>query len=249
MRLIAFAVIFGVHLSWFSARVHAQVPLAQVVIDPAASFLLVTNDPAPAAVPIDLGALGLQPGNIILLSETGQWNNGSGKYLTIMIGAFSSNSVLLASNQLNRIPGAIGIGRTLATPPSFFGSIPTSIPQTFEIPTNYLSVRVPPGAAYLFAASDDSFFSDNFQNTTNPFSLLIAAGTEAILTAALNASNSLTISWNSDSNQWYQLQTTAPLLNVWTNVGDPILGTGSLTQQVVVPFIGQDAFYRMERVP
>jgi hypothetical protein len=187
----------------------------------------------------------------------GDWNDGTGTYRVQLIGVFSSNSVLLAQSQLNRVSGAIAAGTPLITRPTQSGSLPTDIPQDFLIqpPENppgirtNISIRVPLGAAFLFVSANDSKFSDNSDDSTNHFGVLIEGGTETFVSGSIISSNSISISWNTDSNQLYQAQTSMFLSSGWTNFGTPMLGVGSAIA-ITNSTVGQLAnFYRIMRVP
>jgi hypothetical protein len=241
--------------------VEAQLPTT-VLIDPKATYLLVNNDPANNASPINLASLGISPGDLLRLRPVGSYQYVSGSYyVNSMIAVFSSNSVLLAANILNRVPGAVAAGTPYVTPVTFRGSLPTDIPEdflilNFNIPdetnlvsTTNISIHVPPGAAYLFVSAKDTRFSDNFDNPANNYGVLIERGTEAVLTAAIASPNTMSISWNTDSNQLYQAQTSMLLSGGWTNLNTPILGTG-FPVTITNSIIGQAAaFYRVVRVP
>jgi hypothetical protein len=234
----------------YAFAINAQPLPTQIVIDPQATYLRVNNDPAANASPIDLGVLGIFPGDLIRLRALGSFQNGPGLgYINGMIGMFSSNSVLLASSLLNRVPGAIAAGTPYVTPVTFSGSLPTDIPQDFFIASlTNISIHVPFGAAYIFVSAKDTKFSDNFTNPTNNFRILIDRGTEAVVTASIASPNTVSISWNADSNQWYQVQSSFLLSNDWVNLGPPILGTGSMAN-VTNSTSGMDTvFYRVKRV-
>lgn len=174
-----------------------------------------------------------------------------------MTGVFSSNSVLLAQNQLNLVPGAVATGTPYVTPAAFHGSLPTDnqqdfiiqLPQQPPFSTTNISIRVPAGAAFLFVSAIDTLYYDNIDDATNHFRVLLESGTEIVLTISIASSNSVRISWNTDSNQLYQVQTSILPFRGWTNLGTPMLGMGS-TLAITNPTNGQQAaFYRVERVP
>jgi hypothetical protein len=230
----------------------AQGP-TRVYIDPTATYLLVTNDAAANATPIDLASLGIFPGDLVGLTSVGSyfWTH---KYLVPqhgMCGVFSSNSILLAPYLRNRVQGAIAAGGTpYVSDNTYHGNIPTDIPQDFSIFTTNTTLRVPPGAAFLFVSSEDNSFHDDLDNATDPFSVLITRETETIMTAVFSPDDqSIHVSWNTDSNQLYQVQYSLSLSNDWTNVGSPIQGTGA-TAGFTNSTVGQTAmFYRVVRVP
>ena len=77
------------------------------------------------------------------------------------------------------------------------GNLSTDIPQDFAIQlpqqppaaTTNISIRVPPGAAYLFVSAKDKHFSDNIDNATNHFRLLLDRALKALLTVNLASSS------------------------------------------------------------
>ena len=148
-----------------------------VQIDPARTFLRTQGERLGAGndtQPIKLSDYGISAGETIKLERTGNFSYlGNNDLADMMIGVFSSSNTLLASGNLNRVLGAIGIGLSVTTPPTYYNNLPTNIPQDFLIANgqynNYIDVTVPAGALYLFAAASDSYYSDNRDNTTgNP---------------------------------------------------------------------------------
>jgi hypothetical protein len=131
-----------------------------------------------AGCPIDLASLGLSSGMKIELQVTGTvcyyWDGTTchiGPSTPWSVGGvFSSTSLLGPSSILNRVTGAIASdGSPVVTIPTFFGSIPTDIPQDFSIaaigdsPSGPLTVvTIPSGANFLFVGLNDSFFGDNY---------------------------------------------------------------------------------------
>jgi hypothetical protein len=136
-------------------------------LNSAATYLRTNNDPAAGAVPYALAPLGVAAGDRIALRRLGEWDNGpGGDAFTTLIAVFSAGSVLLASDQAHRVPGAIAAGIPVNTGPSFFGGVPTDIPEDFGIswpsnPSGEICVIVPKGATHLFFSVGDSLFYDN----------------------------------------------------------------------------------------
>jgi hypothetical protein len=242
-------VILPITLQAFTAK--AQSFPTEVAVNPRATYLLTYHDPAEDAVPINLAALGVIPGDLLRLRTLGNYDNGGGIQGSVTTGVFSSNSVLLAQDVANRVPGAISAGTPFATLPTYTGSFATDIPQDFFISglAGNISIHVPAGAAYLFISAVDSKFSDNFDITTNHFRLQIDRGNETFLTATAISSGAVRISWNTDSNQQYQVQA-APMASVgWTNTGAPILGTGTTLSRTNSTIDEESGYYRVIRVP
>ena len=227
----------------------AQSLPTEILINPKATYLRTSSDPATDAPPINLSTYGILPGDLLRLTQLGDFNTGIGIFVGNMIGIFSSNSVLLAQSETNRVPGAIASGPPVFTGPTYFGGLPTDIPLDFQILQTNISLHVPAGAAYLFVSAADSLFYDNTDDAANHFRVRIERGTETVLTATNLSAGSVDIAWNTDSNQWYQVQTAPSLSNAWTDVGSPILGTG-VSSSITNSTFGQPVlFYRVKRVP
>ena len=138
-----------------------------ISLNPKATYLHVNSDAALNAVPIDLAALGYQPGDMVKLSRLGEFDSGPAPKGSIgLLGVFSSSNVLLPATNLNRVPGAIEAGMDFASACTFFSCQPTDIPQDFAIGApngSFTSVclTIPAGATHLFVGPHDSFFQDN----------------------------------------------------------------------------------------
>lgn len=150
-----------------------------ISIDPTRTFLLTAGDPwdggepVPGSLPIRLADYGIAPGDVVLLEQLGDYYNGAEGYSsnvasldtdTAMIGIFSSTDELLAPNILNRVPGALDAGQYIVTMNTLYGGagnagVPTDIPYDFGIGANIF--QIPNGAAYLFVAAHDVYYSDN----------------------------------------------------------------------------------------
>jgi hypothetical protein len=152
---------------------------ATISIDPTRTFLMTAGDPwdgigfVLGSIPIRLADYGIAPGDSVLLEQLGDYYNGAEGYhgneasldtLTAMIGIFSSTEELLAPNLLNRLPGALDAGQYIVTMNTLYGGVgnagvPTDIPYDFGIGFNIF--QIPTGAAYLFVAVHDVYYSDN----------------------------------------------------------------------------------------
>ena len=148
-------------------------------VDPKGAYVFTNTNPAPPGLPdipdapliISLASLGIKPGDVISGVSVGDMNFCSvgsfcfGEFFNVeLCGVFSSSNTLLPTGgTINRIPGAIPPDFTTAfpcnTPPTLFGGLPTDIQQDFSFFGE--PVTVPNGAAYLFVAVVDSFYSDN----------------------------------------------------------------------------------------
>jgi hypothetical protein len=135
-------------------------------MSPKATFLRSHSiDPTLDPVIIDLGSLGIAPGQLIELVSLGEfsWYPGGPDYFRKIITVFSSSNELLPYTELHRVPGALAVpGQAYFTTPTCANQtdIQTDIPEDFEV-YDSLRVTVPPGALYLFAGISDCYFAEN----------------------------------------------------------------------------------------
>lgn len=141
-----------------------------IVVNVAATFLRTSNEPAQNTIPVSLSSLGLQPGEEISMQAFGDFCYYATNCFRDLVppqpilGLFSTSSTLLSSSLLNRVPGAIGgVGTPAFTGPTFFGDLPTDIPQDFLIPqiAGSTDITIPAGANFLFLSVTDSYYGDN----------------------------------------------------------------------------------------
>ncbi|MGI8495938.1 MAG: BACON domain-containing protein [Pyrinomonadaceae bacterium] len=164
-------------------------PGTAIPVKPNATYLRTNDDPqSDNAVPIDLNALEIAPGDILELKQLGGYAYYSGcpacqppissdpETATAITGVFSSTNTLLSSSQLNRVPGAIPANSfPVFTPDTSVGAMKTDIPQDFNISTgniNSVNIVVPQNARYLFVSAGDIFWGDN-GDSDNDFALQI----------------------------------------------------------------------------
>lgn len=139
-----------------------------VPVDPSKTYLRADAETANVdAVPFDLGAVGIVPGQYLELKQGGAWgaSAGAAESRRAMLGAFSVGPTLLTAAASARLPGAAAAGPAFATAPNLFGAA-TDIPQDFvfslEDPRPHaFVVRVPAGATHLFLCVPDDYWSDN----------------------------------------------------------------------------------------
>ena len=149
------------------AAVHVQ-------LDPKATYLKTNNDPtALNAVAIDLVALGIAAGDLVVFEQTGDYDaNGALPGLTDsstgMSAVFSSSTTLTASSNLNRVSGATtALDFTGAALPNHnsqvtaFGNLPTNISQDLRVTDETIPIILPATATHVFFSADDSYFEDN----------------------------------------------------------------------------------------
>jgi len=151
-------------------------------LDPKGSYIFANTNPTPGpgVLPdfpdppliLKLSDLGIKAGDTIVLAISGTYSYSCYPSSCPIIpapfacGVFSSSATLLGPTNLNRVTGAIAPDFSLVTPcvtpPTLFDQLPTDIPQDFYFPNGSgAQIPVPVGAAYLFLALDDSFYSDN----------------------------------------------------------------------------------------
>jgi hypothetical protein len=139
-----------------------QITGMEISIDPRATYLRTNLDSgALAATHIDLNTPSVLPGDGLRLERLGDFDCGGPCVddRTAMIGVFSGRSTLLSAEQLHRVPDAIEAGQDFTTNSTHFGSLPTNIPEDFQITDTI--VVTPVGATHLFIAAHDSLYQDN----------------------------------------------------------------------------------------
>lgn len=123
------------------------------------------SDAAANTVPIALAGLGLDPGQTLHMTGIGTFDPGpGGDASNSLIGIFSASATLLAPDTLHRVPGAIDAAAPFATAATYFGGLPTDVPQDFRVSGAELPeslVTIPDGATHLFIAIHDSYYEDN----------------------------------------------------------------------------------------
>lgn len=140
---------------------------SEVKINPKATYLRTSQDPdALGAGAVSLASVGLAPGDWARIERKGffVYINGGPEEGRLLGGVFSSSDVLLGSDQLHRVPGAIAAGEVWETGATYFGQLPTDIPEDFRIDDGEeasVVVRVPAGAKHLFFTVPDSWYGDN----------------------------------------------------------------------------------------
>jgi hypothetical protein len=135
-----------------------------------AAFLRTSQDlSASDALPINLASLNIKAGDPILVEQLGAFGFclPCDDAAHSMIGVFSSTAVLLPSDQLGRVPGAVAAGLApFLSSETYYAGLSTDIPQDFQISNldgslSSLRVVVPKGARFLFVGAPDVFYGDN----------------------------------------------------------------------------------------
>jgi len=133
-------------------------------VDPSRTYLRTESDNTGDASPIDLGSLGLEPGDEITIERSGSFEGSSGG--TGMIAVFSGSDELAPSDSQKRVADAIDAEEDYETSPTYEGGSTTDIPEDFLVADNggeqkSVTVTVPEGATHLFVAAIDNFYEDN----------------------------------------------------------------------------------------
>ena len=150
-------------LAGLAVPVVAQTTFA---INPRAAYYRTNSDsPAPPLM-ISLATVGALPGQWLLLQTAGGFSFGTTPDGQRSLAAvFSANNTVLSSSSPHRVPGAIAAGPSFASGNTYFGGLPTDIPEDFyvsrELYADYVRVEVPAGAAWLIVGVSDSYFADN----------------------------------------------------------------------------------------
>lgn len=147
-------------------------------IDPRATFLRAENDPVQPPLVLDLNTLGATPGSWLEIGTSGayQWRGGVPDDYYYLAAVFSSNNQVLASSVQHRVPGAIPAGPAHGTGATYYGNLPSDIPEDFICSRNlwddHILVQVPAGATHLFLGTVDSYYSDN-QDPDNDYAAVL----------------------------------------------------------------------------
>jgi hypothetical protein len=155
---LAFAPIGTFAALWLATPAAAAI----VGVAPNATFLRTdSSDPAPFTVPVALDSVGIAPGDRVRFERLGAYRYTASELLlsSAVIGLFSSSATLLENSLLNRVPGALATGFTIATPRTFATNLATDIPHDFDAGDSL--VTVPAGARFLFLSTLDSLYFDN----------------------------------------------------------------------------------------
>jgi len=136
-------------------------------IDPTGTYLRINQDAANGPTVLKLDSLGVVAGDSLFIRILGEMdldpgagvNGQPGSRSFSVIGVFSSSETVLASDVLERIPGAINVPGEIESGPTGVGELVTDIPE--DAVMNRGQFLVPAGATTLFLSPNDRFFSDN----------------------------------------------------------------------------------------
>lgn len=158
-------------------------PLYTMYVDPFASYFKADPLDGPGGVGsewwpwfIDLGSLGLLPGQELTITASGDlcYFEGCSSEMAAGYGLVftSDTSVATSANQFRlnvADPGNVPTGATgAASPETWPGLYDTDIPEDFMLMDGEsVTVIIPTGAAYLAIGLWDSYFADNSDPTPN----------------------------------------------------------------------------------
>ena len=230
----------------------AQTTITNIHIDPKGAYQrLCPNHVAVAPTAIDLRALGIGAGDLLLLTSLGDFNRKSTNIAedtaTGMIAVFSSSTELGPQTSRFRVLGAIDAGPDHQTHVTLVacGASATDIPQDFYISTNGINIRVPTNALYLLVQSDAYDFRDNF-DPDGDYTLSISR--QCDLCASISVSP-VRVCWSSESNVLYQVEYKSTLTtNMWTPLVSGVPGNGT-TNCVFDAVTEEQRFYQIVRQP
>lgn len=136
-------------------------------LNPRATYLRTNSDAPQPPLVLDLGALGIAPGQWVRVGSSGgfRYVNGGGDNHRSLCAVFSASATLLATNVQQRVVDAIAAGPAFASANTYFGNLPMDVPQDFFCSrqgwADAIDVRVPAGATHLFIGVHDSLYNDN----------------------------------------------------------------------------------------
>ena len=136
------------------------------------TFLRHVDPRAADAVPIELAALGIQPGDVIQITRLGFYRNGAppvfSDNVSGLMAVFSASATLLPPTAAERVVDAIETGADFISPATCPGGVATDIAEDFQVspvfngpPASATIVQVPAGATHLFVAAIDCHYGDN----------------------------------------------------------------------------------------
>lgn len=233
--------------------VQAQTIVTNIHINPRMTYLHTsTADSDINSVPVNLSALGIHPGDWLVLRSVGSFSYGTGdpnETSTGMFGVFSSSSGLASWSSRYRVTGAIDAGNDVQTGPlpPRLGGDSTDIPEDFHISTGGVMIQVPANALYLFPSAADFQFGDN-SDANGDYVIQIGKVSELHLTIGLSPGQ-VHLCWASESNAVYRVDYKSSLTtNVWSQLESSVVGSGT-TNCVIDEIAGEHRFYRAVRLP
>lgn len=232
--------------------VQAQTIVTNIHINPRMTYLHTsTADSDINSVPVNLSALGIYPGDWIVLRSLGSFSYGTGdpsETSTGLFGVFSSSSGLASWSSRYRVAGAIDAGNDVQTGPlpPRLGGDSTDIPEDFSIPTTGVTIQVPANALYLFPSAADFQFGDN-SDANGDYVIQIRKVSELHLTVSLSSAQ-VQLCWISETNAVYRVDYKSSLTtNVWSQLESSVVGSGT-TNCVSDAVTGEQRFYRAVRL-
>ncbi|QNN22862.1 hypothetical protein HED60_11490 [Planctomycetales bacterium ZRK34] len=140
-----------------------------ISLNPRQTYLHSVGEQSESPMPVDLAALGIDPGMTITLMQLGdyQGQKQNEDRIQTLAAVFSASDVLLGRDHLCRVRDALACeSGEVQTPPAAAVNAqglhePTDIAEDFDVTTEGIRVVVPDGARFLFFSPRDSYFSDN----------------------------------------------------------------------------------------
>ncbi|NOG86052.1 MAG: hypothetical protein HND49_20035 [Planctomycetes bacterium] len=178
----------------FAVRISAALPKT-IKIDSLNTYIRTDLSPpspidgnVPVSDAIELGSIGIHPGDYIRLEQLGFYKRGVAfaDDFNEMIGVFSSNNTIAPPANLNRVVGAIDAGDNFTTLVTSQGNLQTDIAEDFRITD--IVIQVPVAAQYLIIAANDNFYPDN-TDPNGDFAVRISAasGPKVVIDQAWSA--------------------------------------------------------------
>ncbi|GEM_PF-4730685 len=119
---------------------------------------------------LDLSALGVNPGDVLQLTVSGNICYGIICFGPLVDALFSTTNTLLSSNNPSRVPGALGPPASSGSPGLLTEASNMYFGGSNDIAGDFIlnggSVVVPTGAQFLFLGIFDSFYADNSGNAS-----------------------------------------------------------------------------------
>lgn len=195
-------------------------------MDPRASYLRTNNDlPSPPLV-LDLGNLGVAPGQWLHLGTIGAYRsiNGGPDTYRSLVGVFANGATLLTTDVQQRVVGAIAAGPAVASGPTFFGQLPIDIAEDFDCSRlgwdTGIDVVVPAGATHLFLGTHESLYRDNV-DPNGDFAVVVTVATSPTLPGT-GEHIALRTSVNGTPSAWPDVRLAAPASTMTAELRYPL---------------------------
>lgn len=136
-------------------------------VDAQGTYLTTSQDSARPPTTIPLQTLALSPGDYIALQEQGAFIPGQG------LAPSNNLCACFFAGRRAILPADLNQQKDVVTLPSYYGNVPTDIPEDFSVPVDgKVMVRVPTSATETAFTPNDAFFADN---QSGNFGVLVSA--------------------------------------------------------------------------